>query len=77
MTGESTPVEEWERTLPRATIVVADPNAVLPVREVVALLRRFCPAWTFAKVTRGHMAPLTHPGLVSPIVASFLRSAVE
>ncbi len=77
VTDESTPVEEWARTLPRATLVVADPNTVLPIREIVALLRRACPAWVFADVMGGHMAPLTHPGLINPIVASFLRSAVE
>ena len=75
VTNESTPVDEWARSLPRATLVVADPNTVLPIREVVALLRRTCPAWVFADATGGHMAPLTHPGLINPIVASFLRSA--
>jgi hypothetical protein len=74
VTGETTPVEEWGRLLPRRTLVVCDPNTVLPIREIAALLRRSCPTWTFHEVTGGHMAPLTRPDLINPIVASFLRS---
>ena len=31
---ETTPVEEWARLLPLGTLVVSDPNAVLPIREI-------------------------------------------
>ena len=71
VTDESTRVEEWARMLPRATLVVADPNTVRPIRGVVPLLRQSCPAWVFAEVTGGHMAPLIHPCVIDPIVASF------
>lgn len=74
VTDETTPVEEWAWLLPRRTLVVSDPNTVLPVREVVALLRRFCPHWTYKEAAGGHMAPLSHPDLINPIVAAFLRS---
>jgi len=57
--GETTPLEEWARLLPCRTLVVSDPNSLLTVREIVALLRRSCPTWTFREVTGGHMAPLT------------------
>jgi len=53
---------------------VSDPNTVLPIREIASLLRGCCPTWTFREVTGGHMAPLTRPDLVNPIVTAFLRS---
>jgi pimeloyl-ACP methyl ester carboxylesterase len=72
---ETTPVEEWARLLPRSTLLVSDPGTVLPVREITALLRRSCPMWTFKEIAGGgHMAPLTRPDLVNPLVVSFLRS---
>jgi pimeloyl-ACP methyl ester carboxylesterase len=77
VTEESTPLEEWARLLPRHTLVVSDPNTVMPIRAVVALLRRSCPLWTFKDVAGGHMAPLTRPDLINPIIVSFLQSAVE
>jgi pimeloyl-ACP methyl ester carboxylesterase len=72
---ETTPVEDWARLLPRSTLVVSDPGTVPPVREITALLRRSCPTWTFKEIAGGgHMAPLTRPDLVNPLVVSFLRS---
>ena len=71
VTDEATPVEEWVRLLPRRTLVVSDPNTVLPVRELIALLRRSSPNWTYKVVPGGHMAPLTRPELINPIVAAF------
>ena len=73
--GETTPIERWARALPIATLVVSDPNSVLPFREITTILRRSCPLWTFQEIADGgHMAPLTRPDLVNPLVSSFLRS---
>lgn len=72
--GETTPLEEWARLLPRQTLVVSDPDSLLAAREIVALLCRSCPTWTFQEVTGGHMAPLTRPDLINPLIVSFLRS---
>ena len=74
VTDETTSLAEWARLLPRETLVVSDTNTVLPIREIAALLRRSSPTWTFQEVTGGHMAPLTRPDLINPIVTSFLRS---
>jgi pimeloyl-ACP methyl ester carboxylesterase len=72
---DTTPVEEWAAMLPRSTLLVFDPAGVSPVREIAAILRRSCPGWTFAETpSGGHMAPLTHPDLVNPLVYSFLQS---
>ena len=71
---ETTPVEQWARLLPRSTLLVSDPNTVLPIREINAILRRSCPMWTYKEIADGgHMAPLTRPDLINPLVRAFLR----
>jgi hypothetical protein len=71
---ETTPVEQWARLLPRSTLLVSDPNTVLPIREITAILRRSCPMWRYEEIAGGgHMAPLTRPDLINPLVRSFLR----
>ena len=75
VTDETTPVEQWVRLLPRRTLVVSDPATVLPIRALVALLRRSCPQWTYQEAAGGHMAPLTRADLINPIVVSFLRGS--
>jgi pimeloyl-ACP methyl ester carboxylesterase len=72
---ETTPVTRWAELLPRATLVASDPHTVRPIREITALLRQACPAWTYREIAAGgHMAPLSRPDLVNPIVRSFLLS---
>jgi pimeloyl-ACP methyl ester carboxylesterase len=71
--NETTPVEQWAALLPRTTLLVCDPGTVLPIREIAAVLRRSCPGWTYMEVPGpGHMAPLTRPDLINPLVRSFL-----
>jgi pimeloyl-ACP methyl ester carboxylesterase len=71
--NETTPVEQWAALLPRATLLVCDPGTVLPIREIAAILRRSCPGWAYIEVPGpGHMAPLTRPDLINPLVRSFL-----
>jgi pimeloyl-ACP methyl ester carboxylesterase len=73
--NEATSVEQWASLLPRATLLVCDPGTVLPIREIAALLRRAGPGWTYTEVPgAGHMAPLTRPDLINPLVGSFLSA---
>jgi pimeloyl-ACP methyl ester carboxylesterase len=73
--NETTPVEQWATLLPRTTLLVCDPGTVLPIREIAVLLRRSCPGWAYKEVLgAGHMAPLTRPDLINPLVVSFLGS---
>ena len=66
--------EQWAIQLPRATLVVYDPDTVLPIREITTILRQSCHAWTYKEVLGvGHMAPLTRPDLINPLVTSFLH----
>ena len=71
--NEATSVEQWATLLPSATLLVCDPGTVLPIREIAAILRRACPVWTYREVPgAGHMAPLTRPDLINPLVTAFL-----
>jgi pimeloyl-ACP methyl ester carboxylesterase len=75
---DTTPVEEWAAVLPPATLLAFDPAGVSPTREIAAIIRRFCPSWTFEEVRgAGHMAPLTRPDLINPLVCSFLESIAQ
>ena len=75
---DTTPVEEWAALLPRATLLAFDPAGVSPTREIAAILRRSCPDWTFAMVSgAGHMAPITRPDVINPLVCSFLESIAQ
>ncbi len=71
--NETTSAEQWATLLPRTTLLVCDPGTVLPIREITAVLRRSCPGWAYTEVPgAGHMAPLTRPDLINPLVRSFL-----
>jgi pimeloyl-ACP methyl ester carboxylesterase len=75
---DMTPVEDWAAVLPTATLLAFDPAGTSPTREIAAIMRRFCPGWTCAEVRgAGHMAPLTRPDLINPLVCSFLESAAK
>jgi hypothetical protein len=72
---EETTGEEW-KNLPARTLVVSDAATRLPIREIVAILAKACADWTFHTIPEGrHMAPLTRPELVSPVVRQFLDTA--
>lgn len=70
--NETTPLQDWAERLPGSTLVVEAADTVRPIREIVGLMREMTP-WQVATIPRGgHMAPLTHPELVNPLVAGFL-----
>ena len=72
--NETTSLETWARELPPKSLVVYDAGTVRPIREIVELISA-ATAWRMQTISRGgHMAPLTHPDLVNPIVADFLRN---
>ena len=69
---EETTLADW-RTLAAATLVVSDQATRRPIREIVELFAEACPHWSFRSITQGgHMAPLTRPDLINPIVREFL-----
>jgi pimeloyl-ACP methyl ester carboxylesterase len=71
--NETIPLTAWGAQLPAKTMIVYDTNTVRPIREIVELMR-YATAWLIRTIPRGgHMAPLSHPDLVNPIVTEFLQ----
>jgi len=73
---DATPLEEWLRVLPADTVVIETEHSVRPIREIVALMRAAGAPWRFEQLAgAGHMAPLTRPDLVNPLLAALLDEA--
>ena len=61
------------KSLTGKTMVVSDKATRLPIREIVNLFTTACPHWSFRDIVGGgHMAPVTRPDLINPIVHEFL-----
>jgi len=74
---EETTVEEW-KALTARTLVVSDATTRLPIREIVDIFAKAFPHWSFHTISEGgHMAPLTRPELINPIVRRFLDGDVR
>jgi pimeloyl-ACP methyl ester carboxylesterase len=71
------PLADWRAiTAPVHVIHAADTRA--PTQAIVALLAKTYPAWHVHEVTSGgHMAPLTRPALVNPVIAAALDAAMH
>lgn len=69
-------LDAWAGCLPDQTLVLSAKDTVRPIREIIGLMKRDCPAWQFIQISEGgHMAPLSRPDLVNPIIASFLNGS--
>lgn len=67
-----TTIEELGRIRARAMMVYS-PDARRPSREIAQLFRDQCPNWSVVRIADGgHMAPLTHPEVVNPLICGFL-----
>jgi pimeloyl-ACP methyl ester carboxylesterase len=70
--NEITPVETWKK-LPAKTLLVYTAETRPLLREIAEIFKNACSNWSFKEVAAGgHMAPLTHPDLINPIVSAFL-----
>jgi pimeloyl-ACP methyl ester carboxylesterase len=75
--SEETTLDEW-KSIPADTLVMSDPHTRRPIREIVQLFAQACAHWTFHPIAEGgHMAPLTRPDLVNPVVRRFLDSSAS
>lgn len=64
---------EWQRDLPGDTTVVWARDTVRSIREIVELMEEHVPEWHFEQIERGgHMAAMTKPDAVNPIVLGAL-----
>lgn len=70
--GEPTPLQGWS-AITAQTLLLTCEDPKRPVRELVDLLAGAFPAWRRASYGGGgHMAPLTRPDAVNPIICAFL-----
>lgn len=61
-------------SLPADTMVINDADSPRSVLEIIELLEDACPHWDFRRIAgAGHMAPLTHPQVVNPMIGEFLE----
>ena len=61
------------RSLPAKTMVINDARSPRSVLEIIELLEDACPHWAFIRISgTGHMAPVTHPELVNPMIGDFI-----
>lgn len=62
------------RRLQMPTCLIAGRHSPQPARSVHAVLGQVLPRAACHEVAAGHMAPVTHPELVNPIIADFVRT---
>jgi pimeloyl-ACP methyl ester carboxylesterase len=74
---EETTIEEW-KTLTARTLLVSDKSTALSIREIVDIFAQACPHWSMRSIAEGgHMAPLSRPDVINPIVREFLDAGAE
>jgi len=72
--NEQTSFLEWEIDLPKHTTVVSAQDTVRSIAEIVELMKDNSSEWRFEQIERGgHMAAITKPDLINPIVARALE----
>jgi pimeloyl-ACP methyl ester carboxylesterase len=73
--NDVTTAAQWAALLPKETMLISDPATARPIIEITAILRRACPGWDYREVPgAGHMAPLTRPDVINPLVRAFLSA---
>ena len=72
--NDTTTLETYARALPAKSLVLYDAGTVRPIREIAELICTKTSWHTQTIPFGGHMAPLTHPDLVNPIVLGFLQT---
>lgn len=72
--NERTSLSEWARALPRDTTVISAADTVRSIKDIISLMQEHIPDWNFEIIGRGgHMAAMTAPDLINPIVERALR----
>lgn len=72
--NEQTLLSEWESDLPKDTTILSAEDTVQSIAEIVALMEKHISGWNFEQISHGgHMAVMTKPELLNPIVVSALK----
>jgi pimeloyl-ACP methyl ester carboxylesterase len=72
--SEEATLDDW-KSICAETLVISDPQTRRPIREIVEILAAACPHWRFEPMSGGHMAPLSRPEAVNPLVRRFLDAS--
>src|SRR6266508_653793 len=71
--NDTTPLEVW-REIRAQTLLLRAAHTRRPIRELSELLLNAAPGWRLVEIPEaGHMAPMTRPDLVNPIIVDFLE----
>lgn len=71
--NEDTPLDDWVSSLPRTTKFLMAKNTVRTIREIGKIFQSAAPYWAFQTLEKGgHMAPLSRPDLVNPLIIDAL-----
>lgn len=74
--NEKTALSDWSVDLPRKTTVISAADTVRTIDEIVSLMEENIPHWRFEKIEcGGHMAAMTKPDIMNPIIERALRTA--
>lgn len=77
MEGSPGTIEELANS-PGQAMFVHTSGARRPIRELAQLFAQKCPRWRVVQLVQGgHMAPLTHPDIVNPLISGFLGEDLE
>ena len=72
--NEQTPISDWASNLPRDTTFISAADTVHSIQEIGSLFRENVTNWHFEQIERGgHMAAMTNPDRINPIVEIALR----
>lgn len=72
--NEQTSLSEWRAALPPDTTVVSAADTTNSISGIVEVLQENAPSWNYERVGQGgHMAIVSNPDLVNPIVIKGLR----
>jgi pimeloyl-ACP methyl ester carboxylesterase len=72
--GDTT-LAQWRDGLPSRTLIISSSKPMDPSLGVMEVLSETCSDWAFERIPEGgHMAPITHPHVVNPVIARFLAA---
>ena len=74
--NETVSIAEWKSNLPENTEFLFSDQTVKSISALAYLFQNHIPEWSYRVYTgAGHMAPLTHPQIINPILEKILNGA--
>ena len=71
--NEQTSIDDWKNYLPENTTVLSCKKTINSISGIIQILRSNMKKWNFIEYEKGgHMAPLTMPDIINPMIARAL-----